>query len=97
MSYTHNYAGGLDIMNDVISCLGAMGTTIFLTTNEINWENIIVATVSALLWGVITIGGKVLTSYLHKKGIIDTADKENLDNALTDLGDDGKINGSNKD
>ena len=86
------------MFSDVACGVGAVATA-FATSEGLHlqtWESILVAVVSALVYTLLNIGSKVLTSWLKKKGLIDAETKKKVDDTMEDLADDGKINGSNK-
>ena len=86
-------------MNDIICGASAAIATFAVTAeNGTNlWTSILAALVSALIFGAINIGTKVITSVLEKKGLISSENKKDIDSIADDLSDDGQINKSNKD
>ena len=85
-------------VSDVICGIGAFFTTwsVVGTMPESDiWSQLIVAVLSALAFAIVNIIGKIITSWLEKKGVISHKDKESIDHTLDDLADDGKINNSN--
>ena len=86
-------------MNDIICGASAAIATFAITAeNGTNlWTSILAALVSALIFGTINIGTKVITSVLEKKGLISDEHKKDIDSIADDLSDDGQINNSNKD
>ena len=60
------------------------------------WVRLLVAIVSAIVYAVLNIGVKILTSVLEKKGLISSEHKKVIDETADDLADDGQINHSNK-
>ena len=85
-------------MSDVVCGIGTFLTT-YAVCSSINSDaiwNIIASLISALIYAIISIGVKILTSVLEKKGIISSGHKKIIDDTADDLADDGKINGSNK-
>lgn len=59
-------------------------------------ESLLISLISGIVYAILNIGGKILTSYLTKKGIIDSDTKNSINDSLDDLADDGKINNSNR-
>ena len=86
-------------MNDILCGASAAVLTFAVTAeNGTNlWTSILAALVSALIFGAINIGTKVITSVLEKKGLISSENKKDIDSIADDLSDDGQINKSNKD
>lgn len=64
--------------------------------NENFWTNLLIAIISAVVYAVLNIGVKIITSILEKKGLISSEHKKMIDETADDLADDGKINNSNK-
>ena len=88
----------MNTVSDVACGVGAV-VTAFATSEGFQlqtWESILVAVISALVYAVLNIGTKILTSFLKKKGLIDSETKKKVDDKMEDLADDGKINDSNK-
>lgn len=86
-------------MNDILCGASAAILTFAITAeNDTNlWTNILIALISAVIFGAINIGTKVITSVLEKKGLITSENKKDIDSIADDLSDDGQINKSNKD
>ena len=85
-------------MSDVACGIGTFLTTYAVCStisSDAIW-NIVASLISAIIYAIITIGVKILTSVLEKKGIISSGHKKIIDDTADDLADDGKINGSNK-
>lgn len=84
---------------DIVCGFSTFITTLTLTeavnSNDV-LVNLVVALVSALIYAVINIGTKLLTSFLEKKGVISHENKEAIDDIADDVADDGKINHSNR-
>ena len=51
--------------------------------------------ISTLFFSICNIGVKIITSVLENKGIINHEHKEQIDDMVDDLTDDGKLNDSN--
>ncbi len=87
------------MITDIACGIGTFLTTFTLaetvTGGEV-WLNVLVAMVSALVFALINIGTKLLTSFLEKKGVISHENKEAIDDVADDVADDGKINHSNR-
>lgn len=82
-------------MSDLYCGVGAFFTTFTLTGyTDDPMIQIVVSIVSALVFALINLGVKILTSILENKGIINDHQKHELDKVVDDLVDDGKINGS---
>ena len=85
---------------DVVCGLGTFITTLGVVSNTPDgtapWVQLVIGVVSALIFSVVSLGTKILTSYLEKKGLISHEHKKQIDETVDDLADDGKINGSNK-
>lgn len=82
-------------MSDLYCGVGAFFTTFTLagyTDDPV--IQIIVSIASALIFALVNLGVKILTSYLENKGIINDHQKHELDKVVDDLVDDGKINNS---
>ena len=87
------------MINDIVGACGSFFTT-FTIASELNtnniWVNLGVSIASALVWSILSIGTKIITHYLEKKGTITSKQKNKIDDAADDLADDGRINDSNK-
>lgn len=85
-------------MSDIL-CGLANAATIFTVTTETGMNpiwSLVLTLVGSIVYAVINIGIKVLTSYLQKKGVISDNTKKEIDEVADDLADDGKINNSTK-
>lgn len=81
---------------DVLGCLGSAVTT-FVVCNETNgnpWINLLVSIASAVIFSILSIGGRILIGWLKKKGYISEEDAKEAQKTLKDLTDDGKLNNS---
>jgi hypothetical protein len=84
------------MFNDIVCGMGT-AVTAFAASEGLNlstWESILVAIVSALIYAVLNVGSKILTSWLQKKGLITSNQKKKIDYDMDDLADDGKLNKS---
>ena len=84
------------MMNDLICGAGTVVTAVAATEGlQLNWwESILVAVVSALVYSILNVGSKILTSWLEKKGYINHNQKKEIDHKMDDLADDGQLNNS---
>ena len=84
-------------MSDVMCATASFATTFALTTTTDElWLQLAISIISALVFGIINIGGKILSAWLVKKEIISEEHKEVIDSKIDDLTDDGKLNDSNR-
>lgn len=85
-------------MNDIICGVGTFATTLVVAQEHTSdpWISILVAVISAVIYAVINLGTRIITSVLEKKGLISSEDKKKIDDVAEDISDDGKINNSNK-
>lgn len=87
------------MINDIVGACGSFFTTLTIAS-ELNssniWINLGISVASAVAWSLLSIGTKIITHYLEKKGIITSKQKNKIDDAADDLADDGRINDSNK-
>ena len=90
--------GGATMTDILCGASAAIATFAITAENGTNlWESILAALISAIIFGAINIGTKVITSVLEKKGLISSENKKDIDSIADDLADDGQINKSNKD
>lgn len=91
---------GGNIMNELTTY--GLGAATFLTSftamtvAEDQWTGLWISIISTLFFSFCNIGVKILTSVLENKGIINHEHKEQLDDMIDDVTDDGKLNDSNK-
>lgn len=85
-------------MVELLCGAGTFCTTFVVASiaNENFLTNLLIAVISAVIYAVLNIGVKIITSILEKKGIISSEHKKMIDETADDLADDGKINNSNK-
>ena len=81
------YTRGDIMLSDIICGAGTFFTTysITSTTGTDPLTSIIVAIVSALIFAIVNVGTKILTSVLEKKGLITHEHKEQIDDAIEDI------------
>lgn len=87
-------------MSDIIGTIGTAVTTFAICTEVDSpnpWINLLISVLSAVVFAIFSIGGRIIINYLQKKNIIDDKTAKEAKDTLDDLTDDGKINHSNID